>query len=452
MKPPATDTIQLHIVRWEPGSGDVLVSGGIPLKRGMLHAGQLKFIRLFVEGEERSLHVDSLAGRHADGSLRSVLVQFRDSVRSSNWKKAQLVLGEPRATPPLGVPDDYNRGLPQASPLPSDANYLVLTELAGPAITASKNAFMGPSFARYEQNFTKFIDHHWKLDGELWSGANYYDRALIYFSSWLRTAKPEYFRRGMRIAMNYRTKYLEANQYATSPHWSQIEGLEQHYLLTGDESSRFAVARVAEQLAGYPLADTLRTTWMESRIQARALQALFTAWRLDARGPKELDLQKRLDNSLVRVLRTQRPDGSIGWPATCGASLNYMNGLLNDVLIRIHTHYRADTAIFGFVRRNADFLWGSQWVPQAQAFKYLSARCQKNSQGEAIGGPSPAPDLNMLFVTTFGWLYQQTGDVRYRQAGDQIFAGGVKGAYLQGSKQFNEHYTSSLRYVAMRGQ
>jgi hypothetical protein len=437
-------------VRWEHGSGDVIVSGGIPLKRGMLFPGQLKFVRVVVDGADRSLHVDSLAGRHADGSLRAVLIQFRDSVRSSNWKRAQLLLGEPRAGSTLAIPDEYDRGLPQASPLPSDANYLVQTELAGPAITASRNAFMGPAFARYEQNFTKFIEHHWKLDGELWSGANYYDRALIYFSSWLRTAKPEYFRRGMRIAMNYRTKYLEANQYATSPHWSQVEGLEQHYLLTGDENSRFAVARVAEQMIGYPLADTSRTPWMESRIQARVLQALFTAWRLDARGPKELDLQKRLDNSLVRVLRTQRPDGGIGWPVTCGATLNYMHGLLNDVLIRIHTHYRADTAIFGFVRRNADYLWGTQWVPPAQAFKYMSARCQKNAQGEAVGGPAPAPDLNMLFVTTFGWLYQQTGDVRYRQAGDQIFAGGVKGAYLQGSKQFNEHYTSSLRYVAMR--
>jgi hypothetical protein len=266
----------------------------------------------------------------------------------------------------------------------------------------------------------------------------------------VRTANPEYFRRAIRLALNYRVHYLEKNSYASSAHWAQMEGLEQHYLLTGDERSRFAIARVAEQMVGIPLADTIRTTWMESRIQARVLQSWFLAWRLDAKGPKELDLSRRIDNGLRRVLGTQRADGSVGWPATCGQSLNYMQGLLNDVLIRIHADYRADSAIVSYVRRSADYLWDSQWLPRSQSFKYLSGRCPKNSHGEDIGGPSASPDLNMLFVTTFGWLYQQTGDVTYRDRGDQIFAGGVRGAYLQGSKQFNEHYTSSLRYLAMR--
>jgi hypothetical protein len=379
-------------------------------------------------------------------------VQFRDTIRSSNWKRGTLVLGTARSTPAVAIPTDFDRGDPPASVLAADANYLVKTEIAGPAITSTQAATMGPAFARYEQNFVRMGDHHWKTGGELWSGSNYYDRALIYFSSWVRTANPEYFRRAVRLALNYRTKYLEHHQYATSPHWSQMEGLEQHYLLTGDERSRFAIARVAEQMVGYPLADTLRTRWMESRIQARVLQAWFLAWRLDAKGPKQLDLAQRLDRGIPRVLSVQRPDGSIGWPATCGQSLNYMQGLLNDVLIRIHDEYRADTAIVSFVQRSGDFLWNSQWLPQRQSFRYLSGRCAKNSQGEDIGGPSASPDLNMLFVTTFGWLYQQTGDVTYRDRGDQIFAGGVRGAYLQGSKQFNEHYTSSLRYLAMRAR
>jgi hypothetical protein len=38
----------------------------------------------------------------------------------------------------------------------------------------------------------------------------------------------------------------------------------------------------------------------------------------------------------------------------------------------------------------------------------------------------------------------------YRDRGDQIFAGGVAGAYLAGTKQFNEQYTASYRYPAYR--
>ena len=61
-----------------------------------------------------------------------------------------------------------------------------------------------------------------------------------------------------------------------------------------------------------------------------------------------------------------------------------------------------------------------------------------------------APDLNNLISAGFGWVYRQTGDAKYRAAGDAIFAGGVTQAYLAGTKQFNESYTSSFRYLGYR--
>ena len=40
----------------------------------------------------------------------------------------------------------------------------------------------------------------------------------------------------------------------------------------------------------------------------------------------------------------------------------------------------------------------------------------------------------------FGWTsYHQTGDANYRTIGDKVFAGGVKGAWLNGSKQFDRY-------------
>ena len=49
-----------------------------------------------------------------------------------------------------------------------------------------------------------------------------------------------------------------------------------------------------------------------------------------------------LEDGLAKVLSTQRADGSYGFPNTCGFSLNYMTGLLNDVLIKIHGAYEPD--------------------------------------------------------------------------------------------------------------
>ena len=67
--------------------------------------------------------------------------------------------------------------------------------------------------------------------------------------------------------------------------------------------------------------------------------------------------------------------------------------------------------------------------------------------------PNPAaPDLNLLIAPAFAWMYQQTGDTTYRDRGDQIFAGGVKGAISTDGKQFNQNYMWSFDYVKWRQQ
>lgn len=444
------DTVDLRLYRFDGKSGSTFVSNGIPLPPGRLRPDQVGLIRLMVEGEEQSIRTEALSGLHSDGSLRSVLVQLVYELPPSGWRTGKLILGEKRTLPDIGEPEQFDRGRTVAVALPDDPEYLVSTKINGPTVTARYSRTMGPVFASYERSFVQHAEPHWRNERDQWSGANYYDRALIYYTFWVRTGNPTYFNRASLLALNYRTDYLEANKYATSPHWSQPEGLEQHYLLTGDEQSRFAIARVAEQFVPLQMGDTLNIPWTETRIQARTLQGLYLAWRLNAQGPKKVDLAAVLDRKLKRVLEIQRPDGSTGWPVTCYHSLNYMHGLLNDQLINIYTNYRADTAIVSYVKRNVDYLWRTQWVQGAGAFKYLSGRCQRNAQGEDVGGMNPTPDLNMLFVTGFGWLYQMTGDVSYRQAGDQIFDGGVRGAYWPGSKQFNQTFTSSYKYLALR--
>ncbi|MBK8060975.1 MAG: hypothetical protein IPK33_24715 [Gemmatimonadetes bacterium] len=121
-----------------------------------------------------------------------------------------------------------------------------------------------------------------------------------------------------------------------------------------------------------------------------------------------------------------------------------MNGLLNDVMIRYHERFAADPRILPSIQANADWLWTNQWRPD-QSFNYQSAFCARNNSG-----PGQSVDLNGLYVTTYSWLYKQTGQASYLQAADAIFASGVNRSYLTGDKQFNQEYTASYKYLFYR--
>jgi hypothetical protein len=164
------------------------------------------------------------------------------------------------------------------------------------------------------------------------------------------------------------------------------------------------------------------------------------------------DYAAHTDRALERLFAWQAADGS--WPAdgqVCGGQLNYMVGMLNDVLIKTYEGYRADARIVSAVRRGADYLWKTQWLPEARAFKYTSTPTSCTSaNGTPVGGPEPAPNLTGLLVAPYGWLARVTGDAGYRAIGDTLFGATVAGMYPTGSKQFNEAYTNSYRYLGYR--
>ncbi|PVE20952.1 hypothetical protein DC522_29290, partial [Microvirga sp. KLBC 81] len=119
--------------------------------------------------------------------------------------------------------------------------------------------------------------------------------------------------------------------------------------------------------------------------------------------------------------------------------------LLNDTLIDYYTTYEADPRILTAVKKVLDYLWSKTWDEQSQSFMYI--------EGDYAGEMrEPAPDLNNLILSGFGWVYRQTGDTTYRDRGDVVLAGAVRGAWLDGSKQFNQAYATSYKYAAFRKQ
>ena len=442
--------ILVRAVRLAAGCGLGLVSSGIPLAPGRLTTAQLGQLRLVIGGVEQALYVEALQAPRPDGSLRAVLVEFQYTTKAGTPIEGYLVLGQTRTTTDLARPTT-DRGNPEAVVLPTDPAYLVTTGLGGQMVTTASTAASDPagSVAQYEANFRTYADQHWTANGPAW-GEDYYDRAMIYYAWWMRTGDVEYWRRATAMALAYRRDYLEVNGYNASAHWLQIEGVEQHYLLTGDEASRTAVGRVADIFNLPYYMDNLGdvNAAMDNRIQARTLLALLTAWKLNAPSQSGNVWSTRLSLALTRILAAQSADGAYrftGMTNQCGYNKPFMVGLVNDAMIKYSQTYSADTRIPGAVQRAVDYMWAHDWNPTGRAFIYLDGPCPGYDEGQVL-----APDLNNIIVTGFGWTYQQTGQSVYRTNAETIFAGGVSQAWLAGSKQFNENYTTSFHYLRYR--
>ena len=436
--------VAVALRRFDGSTGTVLVSSGVPLRPGMLFPGQERQVRLFVGTTELPVSVRGLPSTHRDGSLRSILVQASYSVPSAG-ATGRLSIGTARATS-MDRAAATPVAVPKAAVLPTDPAYLLATELVGPTISVAQAKAQGGEFDVYERDFVKYAEQHWANAGDAW-GDNYYDRALIYYAAWVRTGNATYWNRAARIAYNYRTQYLEANGYGASPHWAQLEGLEKHYLLTGDERSRTAVGETADILyRGFQVSrDLADRSKSENRIRARVLQGNLLSWRLKAKvGRDGRSWATRLDEAIPKVLATQSSDGGFRFASTCWQTLNYMDGMLADVLIEVHRTYRADSRILPALRRLADYQWSTQWISASGAFKYISATC------DGVGGPKAAVDLSGLMINAFAWVYDQTGDATYKTRADAIFAGTVGTTWLTGTKQFNQQYTTSYRYLQYR--
>ena len=89
-------------------------------------------------------------------------------------------------------------------------------------------------------------------------------------------------------------------------------------------------------------------------------------------------------------------------------------------------------------------MWRDDWLSASTAFKYVGIDCP----GE--GGTNPAPDLNNLIVNGFGFIWRTTGDATYRSRADLMVTGAINSGATYYTKQFNQIYTSSYRYLAWR--
>jgi len=122
----------------------------------------------------------------------------------------------------------------------------------------------------------------------------------------------------------------------------------------------------------------------------------------------------------------------------------FMVGITAQALIQAY-NVTQDSRIPTAVKTALDGIYPSMWLTSCQCFKYTNIVT-------TTGGMDPAPDLNLLIAPAYAWMYYMTGDTKYRDIGDQIFAGGVNNAqnWLYLGKQFDQNYWWSPAYVTWR--
>jgi len=291
---------------------------------------------------------------------------------------------------------------------------------------------------------------------------NYYDLALSCYLLYARTGDPTWRTAGQKVAVTWRgfelvrniPGYLAGNyslQYPPSRAMSSL-GVAAHAADTGDTVSRNTVHQMAliserqwpvfdgrngdMREAGYSLMASVASTLLGDDHRAGALKNLNSFLS----GQKSDGRWENIDTG------SQVP--------AIYYTLNFMMGLAMEALI-MYDRVIGDTRIVPSLQAATSYLWNTQWVPvvpnsspQFGAFQYANINSGTVSQ-------TPYANLSGLIAPAWGYLYAKTGNAAYKTQGDVILAGmvaggaqpAVAGAGIYNSKQSNQEFRSSPRYL-----
>ena len=243
-------------------------------------------------------------------------------------------------------------------------------------------------------------------------------------------------------------------------YWNFITGMRMHFERTSDPVSKQTALLVAQHAAFASDAEPVSgsVTAERSREVAYAIRSYLDAELLGR--PRRARLAAMVDNALGHidqwfVSKNYRCPSDCDPQAAVGQYYiqPFMVGLTCEALIRYHAR-TGDARVLPAVKTALDAIWDLAWLPAAGAFWYDDWAADPSlpfpppeSHGADRGA---APSLNLLIAPGFAWVYHQTGDAKYRDRGDQIFAGGVRDAFLDGGKAFDQNYFWSFDYLAWR--
>lgn len=264
----------------------------------------------------------------------------------------------------------------------------------------------------------------------------YYDNERVMYQICDYTGSPLYCQCAQEAEKVYRDLYLIPNNGSLPGYMIFADGLREDFLRNGDANSNIAYHMLMSNgsfVLSTPWNDANQPSWNYMRETAYVL-------RLHIMAPSF-----GMTRNMARI--NQLVNYSLGHLDQMFGSFTadyrkpFMVGLAGEALIDYYEHIQQDGTIIVALRQAADYMWAHMWLPADQAFQYTD---------DAAQGTGPAADLNLLIAPMYEWLYQRTGLQKYRDEGDQIFAGGVANGYIGQGKQFNQSYRWSFKYVESR--
>lgn len=270
-------------------------------------------------------------------------------------------------------------------------------------------------------------------------GSAYYDAERIYYQIAAYTGDPTWKYCAGLAESAYRDEYVFPNNGSVAGFMNFTHGLLMDFQRTGDTKSKDAIIALSQRAAfamdGTPLEWTAPTS--SSREVAYVIENYLNAEAVgEPRRARLADMVSQAFGHMDQWFVSK----------TAPYVRPFMVGLTAEALIQWHS-VSGDSRVLPILRIAMDYLWDCCWLPDVQGFTYTDRESNDNS-----GGRQPAVDLNLLIAPAFAWLYAQTGDPRYQERGDQIFAGAVRQGYafLVYPKQYNQNYRWSFDYVKWR--
>lgn len=287
--------------------------------------------------------------------------------------------------------------------------------------------------AQYQSNMTTFGETYCTppLGGPAFEGfVWYYDGTRNYFQIADYTHDPKWLTCAVGLNTLY-SAYVLANN-GNIPGWHAFpQGLAMDFTRNLTTSDKTAITQM--QLNGYANPSDISQTidYLLSREMSYGLETNLWAEQV---GLPRLPTYQSVVNVLMGIMDQ--------WFQSQTAPLGpqpFMVALACEALIQ-YWEASADPRVPPLIQLAADQLWSKSWDAPSQSFLYY------NNDLTTM----PSPDLNLLIVPIYGWVFQRTGTQLYRDRGDQIFNAGVAGAFLGAGKQFSQNYRWSGRYLSWR--
>lgn len=326
---------------------------------------------------------------------------------------------------------------------------LIIPLLLGPA---SLLAQPHPDLPQFESQMNQYGDmlctnlKNPNYNPDFALAGTYYDAELVFFNIFDYTGASKWLSCTQAAEKIYRDKYVIGNNGGVPGYWIFSHGILEDFKRSSDPTSRSALQTLMSN-AAYARPNTPVGSLDSSDMSREAAYVMMLYLNSEKAGyPRNSRLNECFLASLGHLDQ---------WfiSKTADYIRPFMFALTSQALIQYYEQVNPDPRILPGIKAGCDYVMNSMFIPATNTLQYTNVDTSKfppSHPAYNTGGKEPAPDLNLLVAPVYGWLYQRTGNVIYKDFGDKLFSGGVKQAYLVNGKQFNQNYRWSFRFLKDR--